>query len=108
MNNRVNVKKNDTVIVLAGKDKGKKGKVLNVDPASRTVIVEGVNMATKHTKPKKQGQPGGIIHQETAIFACKVMHVCNKCGEPTRLGHFITSDGKKFRSCKKCNELFDD
>ena len=108
MNNKVNVKKNDIVIILSGKDKGKKGKVLNVDPAAQTVIVEGVNMATKHAKPRKQGQPGGIIHQETPIRSCKVMHVCNRCGDPTRLGHMITADGKRFRACKKCKELFEE
>lgn len=108
MNKKMNVKKGDTVIVLSGKDKGKKGKVLTVYPNDAKVIVEGVNMATKHTKPRKQGQTGGIIHQEVAINACKVMHVCKKCGKPTRLGHFIAENGQKFRACKKCSEVFDD
>lgn len=108
MNNKVNVKKGDTVVVLSGKDKGKKGKVLSVIPAERKVIVEGVNVATKHTKPRRQGETGGIIHQETAIFASKVMHVCQKCGRPTRLGHKILDNGEKLRLCKKCMEVFEE
>lgn len=107
MNNKVNVKKGDTVVVLSGKDKGKKGKVLTVLPKDNKVIVEGVNIATKHTKPRKQGETGGIIHQETPIRACKVMHVCKKCGKATRLGHKIMDNGEKLRVCKHCLEVFD-
>ena len=75
MRTKVHIKKGDDVIVLSGVDKGKKGKVLSVIPKERKVIVEGVNMATKHKKPKSQTDPGGIIHQEAPIYACKVMHV---------------------------------
>ena len=77
----MNIKKNDTVIVLSGKDKGKKGKVLEAMPASGKVIVEGVNVATCHVKPRKQGEEGGIIRREIPLYACKVMSVC----PPTRL-----------------------
>ena len=108
MNKKVNVKKGDTVVVLSGKDKGKKGKVLTVVPKTGMVIVEGVNMSTKHTKPRKQGQTGGIIHQESPVHACKVMHVCKKCGKPTRLGHSIMENGEKLRMCKHCLEVFED
>lgn len=101
---KIGVKKGDEVIVLSGKDKGKKGKVLSVIPDEGKVIVEGVNMATKHTKPRKQGQIGGIIHQECPIYACKVMHVCKTCGKPTRIAKRIIDSGEKFRVCKHCRE----
>ncbi len=107
MRNRVSIKKGDNVVVISGKDKGKKGKVLSVDAASRKVIVEGVNMATKHMKPRTQGDPAGIISQETAIYACKVMHICSSCGKPTRIGYKMLADGAKVRSCKHCGETFD-
>ena len=83
----MNIKKNDTVIVLSGKDKGVKGKVLVAMPAENKVVVEKVNVATCHTKPRKQGEQGGIVKRETPIRACKVMLVCPKCGEPTRIAH---------------------
>ncbi len=97
----MNVKKNDTVVVLSGKDKGKQGKVLNVDPKAGKVIVEKVNMAFRHQKPRKQGEQGGIIQKETPLYACKVMTVCPKCGKPSRPAHKVT-DGKKIRVCKHC------
>ena len=100
----LHVRKNDTVIVITGKDKGKKGKVLSADPKNSKVIVEGVNMATKHKKPRSQTQPGGIIHQEAPIQASNVMIVCPKCGKPARMGHEIDGEGTKQRVCKKCNE----
>ena len=97
----MNIKKDDKVIVLSGKDKGKQGKVLVADPKARKLTVEGVNVATKHQKPRKQGEEGGIIKVETPIYASKVQLVCPKCGKPTRVGHKIV-DGKKSRVCKKC------
>ena len=97
----MNIKKNDTVVVLSGKDKGKQGKVLSADPKALKVVVEGVNVATKHQRPMKQGQEGGIIKVETPIYACKVQLVCPKCGKATRVAHKIV-DGKKVRACKKC------
>ena len=95
------IKKDDKVIVLSGKDKGKEGKVLVADPKAMKVIVEGVNVATKHAKPRKQGEQGGIIKVETPIYACKVMVVCPKCGKPTRVAHKL-ENGKNVRVCKKC------
>ena len=97
----MNIKKDDKVIVLSGKDKGKQGKVLSADPKAMKVVVEGVNVATKHQKPMKQGQDGGIIKVETPIYACKVMVVCPKCGKATRVAHKLDS-GKNVRVCKKC------
>ena len=105
----MNIKKDDKVIVLSGKDKGKQGKVLSADPKAMKVVVEGVNVATKHQKPMKQGQDGGIIKIETPIYVSKVQLVCPKCGKATRVGHKIvkkTISGKEknvsIRVCKQC------
>ena len=100
----MNVKKNDTVVVLSGKDKGKQGKVLSTMPKSGKVIVEGINMASVHTRPRKAGDQGGIIRREIPLYACKVMRVCPKCGKPTRPAYKIAADGSKSRVCKKCGE----
>ena len=94
---KVHVKKDDQVVILSGKDKGKKGKVLAVSPKEGKVIIEGCNMVTKHVKPKQMGQTGGIVKAEGAMYASKVMLVCPKCGKPTRLAHKILSDGTKER-----------
>ena len=102
------IKKNDQVIVISGNEKGKKGKVLAVNHESGRVIVEGINMATKHKKPRRQGETGGIIQQEAALNMSNVMHICKKCGKPTRIGYTVLKDGSKVRVCKKCNENFDD
>ena len=104
MNNKVHVKTGDTVVVLSGKDKGKKGKVLQVSPKEGKVIVEGLNVATKHVKPRRQGEQGGIVEAEAAMYACKVQLVCPKCGKATRIAHKILEDGSKARVCKSCNE----
>ena len=95
------VRKDDKVVVLSGRDKGKQGKVLTVMPKQGKVIVEGVSVASRHMKPRRQGEQGGIIKMETPVYACKVMVVCPKCGKPTRVAHKI-ADGKKSRVCKKC------
>ena len=97
----MNIKKNDTVIVLSGKDKGVKGKVLVAMPTENKVIVENVNVATCHTKPRRQGETGGIVKKETPIRACKVALYCDKCGKGVRVGHKIDGD-KKVRVCVKC------
>ena len=97
----MNVKKGDTVIVLSGKDKGKQGKVLGTVPSEAKVVVEGINMVTCHVKPRKQGEPGGIVQRAAALSAAKVQVVCPKCGKGTRVAHKI-ADGKKIRVCKHC------
>ena len=97
----MNIKKDDKVVVLSGKDKGKQGKVIKADPQAMKLIVEGVNVATKHQKPRKQGEEGGIIKVETPIYVSKVQLVCPKCGKATRVGHKVEGD-KKVRVCKKC------
>ena len=99
--NSLKIKKNDTVVVLSGKDKGKQGKVLGTIPSEAKVVVEGINKVTCHIKPRKQGEEGGIVKREAAIYASKVQVVCPKCGKGTRVAHKIT-DGKKTRVCKKC------
>ena len=89
------------VIVLSGKDKGKKGKVLTVMPKDGKVIVEKVNVISRHQKPRKQGEEGGIVKREAAIASCKVQVVCPKCSKGTRVAHKIEG-GKKTRVCKHC------
>lgn len=97
-----------SVIILSGKDKGKKGKVLAVSPKEGKIIVEGCNMIKKHVKPRKMGDLGGIVDAEGAMYACKAMVVCPKCGKPTRVAHKILADGTKERLCKNsgCGETF--
>ena len=97
----MNVKKGDTVVVLSGKDKGKTGKVQGTIPKESKVVVEGVNMVTCHTKPRRQGEEGGIVRREAALYASKVQVVCPKCGKGTRVAHKF-EDGKKVRVCKHC------
>ena len=104
MNNKVHVKTGDTVVVLSGKDKGKKGKVLAVSPKEDKVIVEKVNMVKKHVKPRKMGEQGGIVKAEGAMYSSKVQIVCPRCNKPTRVGHKLYEDGTKARICKKCGE----
>ena len=97
----MNVKKGDTVVVLSGKDKGKQGKVQATVPAQAKVVVEGVNLVTCHTKPRRQGEEGGIVRREAPLYASKVQVVCPKCGKPTRVARKI-ENGKKSRVCKHC------
>ena len=97
------IKKGDTVQVLSGNDKGKKGEVLEVMPKDSKVVVKGVNVRKKHIKPRKQGEEGGIISAECAIHSSKVNLVCPKCGKSTRIG-FIMDKDEKIRVCKKCGE----
>jgi large subunit ribosomal protein L24 len=106
--NKVHVKTGDTVVILSGKDKGKQGKVLQVSPKEGKVIVEGLNIATKHVKPRRQGEQGGIVSAEAALYASKVQLVCPKCGKTTRIAHKILEDGTKVRVCKNadCGEEF--
>ncbi len=106
--NKVHVKTGDTVVILSGKDKGKQGKVLEVSPKEGKVIVEGLNIATKHVKPRRQGEQGGIVSAEAALYASKVQLVCPKCGKTTRIAHKILEDGTKVRVCKNadCGEEF--
>jgi len=102
------IKKNDKVIVLAGKERGKIGTVLKVDPEKERVIVEKVNMVKKHAKASAKTAQGGIIEKEAPLNISDVMIVCNKCAEPTRIGKRVLEDGSKVRVCKKCGEPMDE
>ena len=102
------IKKGDTVKVIAGKNKDKEGKVISVDPKNNKIVVEGVNMVTKHAKPSAANQAGGRIEKEAPIDASNVMRVCPNCGKAVRTGIKTLEDGSKARYCKKCNETFND
>jgi large subunit ribosomal protein L24 len=104
---KLHVRKGDTVVVISGKDKGKKAKVLIALPQDDKIIVEGVNVSVKHKKPGKNMQQGGIIRQESPIFSSKVMLWCDKCKKGVRLGHRILDDKSKVRYCKSCGEVLD-
>jgi large subunit ribosomal protein L24 len=104
---KLHIKKGDSVVVISGKDKGKKGKVLIAIPKDGKVIVEGINMSTKHKKPSKSVQQGGIIHQESPVFSSKVMLWCNKCNKGVRVGHKLLEDNVKVRYCRDCGDVFD-
>ena len=106
MSKKVHVRTGDTVIVINGKDRGKTGKVMQVSPSEGKVIVEKINVVSKHVKPRKMGEPGGILQAESALYADKVQLICPKCGKATRVGHVI-EDGKKLRVCKKCGAHFE-
>ncbi|RQD77438.1 MAG: 50S ribosomal protein L24 [Candidatus Syntrophonatronum acetioxidans] len=104
---RMNIKEGDTVLVLSGKEKGKKGKVISCDPAVGRVIVEGINIVKRHTRPTQKSPQGGIKDQEAPLYGSKVMLVCPSCKKPSRAGKKILTDGKKVRVCKKCGEAID-
>lgn len=101
------IKKNDTVKVIAGKDKGKSGKVLRVIPKKTRAIVEKVNMMKRHMKPNQQTRQGGILERESPIQISNLMLICSKCTDPTRVGYKMLDDNRKVRYCKKCHEVID-
>lgn len=100
--NNLHIKKGDTVVINSGADKGKKGKVLEVLPKDNKVVVEGVNLRSKHTKPKAAGELGGIIKAEVAINASKANLFCSKCGKGVRTKVEVKKDGTKVKVCAKC------
>jgi large subunit ribosomal protein L24 len=103
----LHVKKGDTVLVIAGKDKGKSGKVLTAIPADNAVIVSDVNIVSKHKKPRSAQDKGGIIKRENKIDSSNVQIICPECGKATRVAHAVDENGKKFRQCKKCKASLD-
>ena len=107
MGNKLHVKKGDLVVIISGKDKGKKGKILRAYPSDNRVVVEGVNIVTKHKKPRAANQQGGIVKQEAPIHASNVMLICKNCNKPTRIAKNILENGDKVRACKKCNQTID-
>jgi len=103
----LSVKKDDTVLVITGKNKNKRGRIISVNPRKQKIVVEGVNIQKKHMKPNKQYQQGGIIEKEAPLYVSNVMLVCPKCDKPTRIGNQVLEDGRKLRACKKCKEVMD-
>jgi len=102
------IRKNDNVTVTTGKDRGKQGRVLKVLPEKNRVIVEGVNIIKRHTKPNPQRQiKGGVVEREAPLHASNVQLVCPECGKPTRLGKKVLGDGRKVRICRKCEGVVD-
>jgi large subunit ribosomal protein L24 len=102
----VKIRKNDTVLVIRGKDRGKKGKVKFVYPVEERVLVDGVNMIKRHSKARGKVRQAGIIELEAPVHISKVMLVCNKCTQPTRVG-FRFLEGEKVRVCSSCHEVID-
>lgn len=103
----MSIKKGDTVLVLTGKDAGKKGKVLRVIPADNRIVIEGVNKVKKHQKPNRAIPQGGIQRIEAPLNASNVLLVCGHCGKPTRVGHRILDSNENVRICKKCGEILE-
>ena len=101
------IRKNDSVMVIAGKERGKTGKVLRVLPEKNAVIIERISIVKQHTKPRGPQQTGGIIEKQTAINASNIMMMCDKCNAPVRVGHKTLTDGKKIRICRRCSEALD-
>ena len=102
------IRRNDTVLVTTGKDSGKRGRVLKVLPVKNRLIVEGVNMIKRHTRPNPQRQiKGGIVEREASLHASNVQLVCPECNKMTRIGRKILTDGRKVRICRKCEGVVD-
>ena len=101
------IRKDDTVLVIAGKDRGKKGKVRFAYPKDERILVEGVNFIKRHTRAMRQVRQAGIIEQEASIHVSDVMLLCSKCDHPTRIGFRYLEGGKKVRVCRRCHEVID-
>lgn len=104
---KLHVKKNDMVMVIAGKEKGKSGKIVRTLPDKGRVVVESLNMVKRHSRPTRTNAQGGIIEKEAPMNASNVLLLCGACNRPTRTGMRILEDGSKARFCKKCNEIVD-
>jgi large subunit ribosomal protein L24 len=101
------IKKEDNVLVIAGKDRGKKGKIRKALPGENRIVIEGVNMIKRHARARGQARQAGIIEREAPINVSDVMLICNKCNKPARVGYRILDDGKKVRVCRNCKEVID-
>jgi len=101
------IRKNDTVVITAGKDRGKKGKVRRALPSEDRVIVEGLNMIKRHSRARRAARQAGIIELEAPIHVSNVMLLCDKCGKPTRVSFRLLADGKRVRVCNSCREVID-
>ncbi|MCL6476844.1 MAG: 50S ribosomal protein L24 [Peptococcaceae bacterium] len=102
---KIHVRKGDTVLVTTGKDKGKKGKIISVDPEKSRIIIEGINIVKRHTRPTRKMPQGGIMEKPAPVHSSNVMLFCTKCNSPTRIKKKFLEDGKKVRICKECGEL---
>jgi large subunit ribosomal protein L24 len=103
----VQIRKNDSVMVISGKEKGKTGKVLRVLPKEDSVLIERLNLVKRHSRPRGPKQPGGIVEKEASIPVSNLMIMCDKCNAPVRIGHKILNDGGKIRICRRCGEALD-
>lgn len=101
------IRKNDSVMVISGREKGKTGKVLRVLPEKDAIIIERVNLVKRHSRPRGPQQPGGIVEKEASIPASNIMMMCDKCNAPVRLGRKILANGTKIRICRRCGEALD-
>lgn len=101
------IRKNDSVMVIAGKERGKTGKILRVLPEKRTVLIERINLMKRHSRPRGPQQPGGIVEKEAPIEASNIMIMCDKCNAPVRIGRKRLADGEKIRVCRRCGEALD-
>lgn len=102
------IRKNDNVVVITGKDRGKRGRVLQLVPAKNRLIVEGVNVVKRHTRPNpRQNVKGGVVEREAPLHASNVQIICPECGAPTRIGKRLLGDGRKVRICRKCDGVVD-
>ena len=101
------IRKNDTVLVIAGREKGKRGKVLFVVPARERVVVEHVNMVKRHQRPTQKLRQGGIIERDAPLHVSNVMLVCSKCDKPTRVGMRVLADDRRARVCRRCGDIVD-
>jgi large subunit ribosomal protein L24 len=101
------IRKDDTVVIITGKDRGKKGKVRRAFPSEDRVVVEGLNMIKRHSRARRATRQAGIIEMEAPIHVSDIMLICNKCGNPTRVNFRLLEDGKKVRVCNSCREVID-
>jgi len=104
---KFHIKKNDLVMVVNGREKGKSGRVLRVLPEKEKLIIEKINFIKRHTRPHGQQKQGGIIEKEAPLHVSNVMLLCEKCNKPVRIGHRLIEGDRKVRFCRKCGELFD-
>ncbi|MGB7947118.1 MAG: 50S ribosomal protein L24 [Candidatus Binatia bacterium] len=98
------IRKNDSVMVISGRERGKTGKVLRVLPKKEAVVIERVNMVKRHSRPRGPQQPGGIVEKEASVRVANIMMMCDKCNAPVRVGRKILADGKRIRICRRCGE----
>jgi large subunit ribosomal protein L24 len=104
----LSVKKNDTVLIIAGREKGKRGRVLSVYPSKDRILIEKINVIRKHMKPTRKYAQGGIIEKEATLHISNIMLICPKCNKPTRISNTQLQDARKVRMCKKCREVMDE